>query len=297
MPIVVLATFVISSYVLNINFAHAVPQNSSVSKITFTPSNDKSQKLYYQLYIGGINAVEAELDLQISDKQDRYRLFLDAKTRGFLGKLVPWSGSFETYGWTLKDGSDTPEQHESISIWREEEEIKTYSYGKDGTFKDYKLTEEGKDKTRELNEELVQGTTDAMTAAFAVMRAVGEKGTCEGSSEVFDGKRRFKLVFNHDADEELKKTSYNAYSGITARCVVEVVPMGGRWHKKPRGWLSIQEQGRAKGTLPTLWLAAMDDGKPAVPVKMRIKTDYGTLFMHMKKYESGDSIISAKNKK
>ena len=253
--------------------------------------------MYYQLYIGGINAVEATLDVKMSKKEDRYRLFMDAHTRGFLGKLVPWNGSFETYGWTLTSDTDKPEQHESISVWRKEREVKTYSYNKDGSFENYKITEDGVDKTyKQPDDELVQGTIDAMTAALDVMRAVGEKQSCEGSSEVFDGKRRFKLVFSHDADEELKQTDYNVYSGITARCIVEVQPMAGSWHKKPRGWLSIQEQGRAKGTLPTIWLASLEEGKPAVPVKLRIKTDYGTLFMHMTKYQSGDRIISTKSK-
>lgn len=256
-----------------------------------------TQLMHYQLYIGGINAVEANLNVAHTEKEDRYHLFLDAKTRGFLGKIVPWSGSFETYGWAKTENGDKPEQHESISIWRKEKEVKTYSYGKDGSFKDYKVIEAGKDKTRPLTDELVQGTIDAMTAALQVMRAVANGQPCEGSSEVFDGKRRFKLVFNHNMDEELSTTKYNAYSGIAAKCTVEVQPVEGAWHQKPRGWLSIQEQGRENGSLPTIWLAKIHDDQPAVPVKLRINTDYGTMFLHMAEYQNGDKSISLKSKK
>ena len=61
----------------------------------------------------------------------------------------------------------------------------------------------------------------------------------------------------------------------------------------PRGWLSIQEQGRSKGSLPTIWLAKIDKDGPAVPVKLRLKTDYGTLFSHLIDYKNGDKEIKA----
>ncbi len=62
------------------------------------------------------------------------------------------------------------------------------------------------------------------------------------------------------------------------------MPLAGKWHAKPRGWLSIQEQGRKLGALPTVWLANMEHGAPAVPVRLRVVTDYGTLYMHVIHY-------------
>lgn len=249
------------------------------------------QSMTYELYAGGINAVQAELDVAYEEK-DHYRMELSAVTKGFLGNLVPWRGSFETHGWRLKDGEDRPEQHKSIAIWKEEEDIKEYNYGRDGSFKGLSVIEAGEDRTpKSLDDELVQGTTDAMTAALKVMQTVAEGNPCEGSDEVFDGSRRFKLVFRHEADDMLTPTSYNVYEGRAARCIVEVVPITGAWHEKPRGWLSIQEQGRDKGSLPTVWLAKIDEDGPAVPVKMRVKTDYGTLFMHLVEYKNGKKII------
>jgi len=216
-----------------------------------------------------------------------------------LGKLVPWHGSFETYGWA-KDKSDKPEQHQSISVWRDEEEIKTYSYGKDGKFKSLTITEDSIDKSpKDLPQDLVDQSTDAMTAALQAMKEVAAGQKCEGSSEVFDGKRRFTMKFTHVEDVELKRTRYNIYEGSASKCIVEVLPLTGAWHKKPRGWLSIQEQGRDKGTMPTLWLAKVIEGAPAIPVKMQIKTNYGTLFMHMTKHEytSGPQDIATASEK
>lgn len=253
---------------------------------------DHAQHMVYEVYAGGINAVQADL-LVSYDRSSEYHMRLDARTQGFLGSLVPWEGVFETKGWSEKT-TDKPEMHQSVSIWRDEKETKTYHYSKDGRFKGLSIVEEGKDKSpAELDEELVQGTTDALTATLQMMKYVSSGGKCEGRNEVFDGKRRYGLVFNHKAEEELQKSRYNIYQGPTSRCEVEVVPIAGAWHKKPRGWLSIQEQGREKGMLPTMWMAKIDENAPAVPVKLRVKTNYGTLFAHLVEYRNGDKVITA----
>ncbi len=246
------------------------------------------QTMIYEVYAGGINAVQAKFDVGYETKE-RYRLALIAQTKGFLGKLVPWSGTFETSGWRMEDGTERPEMHKSTAIWDGEHDLKEYVYGKDGSFKSLKVIEADEDETPEsLDDALVQGTTDALTATLKVMETVGADGKCEGSDEVFDGKRRFKMVFRHVGDDVLTPTDYNVYEGKAARCEIEVLPVTGEWHKKPRGWASIQEQGREKGSLPTFWLAKIDDEGPAVPVKLRVKTDYGVLFMHLVGYKNGD---------
>lgn len=272
----------------------ADPADGATPSVAAVGLEKHEQKMVYEVYAGGINAVTAEMDVAY-DPKDRYHLSLAARTKGFLGKLVPWSGVFETKGWRKKDGTDVPEQHRSSAIWKDEEEIKEYNYGEDGSFKSLRVIEKGKDKSEKIDDELTQGTTDALTATLEVMQAVAKGGGCEGSSEVFDGDRRFELVFVHEAEEMLEETKYNVYSGPAVRCTVEVRPISGKWHTKPRGWLSIQEQGREKGLLPTVWLAKIDQrGGPAVPVKVRVKTDYGTLFSHLIAYKNGEKEYSLK---
>lgn len=273
--------------------AAPAPGTAQAAASAAPPASLHTQTMVYELYAGGINAVHAKLDVAY-EAGDRYRLELEAETKGFLGKLVPWNGVFATKGWRLKDGSDTPEIHWSEAVWKGDKDVTEYHYDKDGSFKKLTIIEAGKDESPEgLADELVQGTTDSLTATLQAMKAYAEKGSCEGSSEVFDGKRRFKLVFRQVAEDQLSPTEYNVYSGPAARCEVEVMPVSGEWHKKPRGWASIQEQGRQKGSLPTFWVARIDEQGPAVPVKLRVKTDYGTLFMHLVHYKNGVKEIKA----
>lgn len=246
------------------------------------------QVMHYEVYAGGINAVQARLDVAYLEDQ-KYQLVLDAWTKGFLGKIVPWEGRFSTVGWDMGEDGKRPQLHRSRSVWRGDEEIKEYSYNKDRSFNHLSIVEEGKDKSPDdLDPELTQGTTDALSATLAVLENLPESGECSGEAEVFDGKRRFKLDFQHEQDVVLEQTRYNVYEGPAVECVVEVTPVSGAWHSKPRGWLSIQEQGRQKGSLPTVWMAQMEEDSPAVPVKIRVKTDYGTMFMHLVAYQNGD---------
>lgn len=251
--------------------------------------------MVYEVYAGGLHAVQAELNVDLRDPE-RYDLVLDARTRGFLGKLIPWQGTFETHGWVLRDKFQ-PELHKSTAVWQNEPDIKEYLYGRDGSFKSLKSTDEKvKDHIEDVDDELTQGTIDAMTAALEVMKNIAAGGECAGESEVFDGKRRFKQVFIHQAALDLQASRYNVYSGPAVECTVEVVPVAGEWHKKPRGWMSIQEQGRAKGTMPTVWFARLEEKGPAVPVKIRVKTDYGTLFMHLAEYRGGGGVTVAEKR-
>lgn len=252
--------------------------------------------MVYEVYAGGIHALQATLHVDIKPK-NRYSIDLSAKTRGLLGKLAPWSGTFESHGWRLKDGDMRPEQHKSSAIWRGEEEIKDYAYAKNGSFEKLVITkhEEGPE-VQDIDEIVTNGTTDALTATLLVLENFNKTGVCEGTSLVFDGKRSFEQKFAHKENVELKSSKYNIYEGPAAKCTVEVIPKEGKWHKKPRGWMSIQEQGRAKGTMPTVWVAQIKEGVPAVPVKIFIKTDYGAMFMHLAEYKSGDKMLIAEKR-
>lgn len=245
---------------------------------------EEGKKLTYAVYSGGINVVMADLDVKF-DGQDAYSALVSAKTHGFLGKLAPWSGTFETRG-NFQKGDFFPTLHESVAIWRGEDDKKQYDYDGKGNLTNFKEIEAGKEKPKkDLEAALVKDTTDILSATLKVMHNLGKGETCSSTQDIFDGKRRFALKFNQVSDTVLKSSRYNIYGGAAKKCEVVVEPKGGKWHKKPRGWMSIQEQGREKGALPTIWMGKLKDSKLFVPVKIKVKTAYGTLMMHLVKSE------------
>ncbi len=257
----------------------------------------QKQIMSYDVYAGGFHVVLAELTLDTTPKNG-YVVKLDTATRGFLDKLVRWKGVFGSKGWRNKAGDVRAQEHFSETTSGDDYEKKTYLYGKDGSFQSYRVKDEHDDgkKPREVDPALTKNTTDALTATIAVMQEVANGGNCTGSDEVFDGSRRYRLSFHHQKNVILEGGDYNVYSGPAQECTVEVKPLKGKWHEKPRGWMSIQEQGRKAGTMPTIWFAKVANGEPAVPVKIRVKTDYGTLFMHLTGYQNGQKTLSKKSR-
>lgn len=245
---------------------------------------DEKQVMEYDVYAGGFHVVSADLTVDLTNKTN-YMLRLAAYTHGVLARLAPWSGSFQSEGWYDQAKSfPQPRIHYSETNWKKENELTEFLYNRDGTFKEYRLTNNKEKGPQERPAELTQNTTDVLSATLKVMNRIAAGGACEGSDDIFDGKRRFKLIYANSRDVTLEKTRHNVYSGPATECNIEVKPVAGKWREKPRGWLSIQEQGRQKGTMPTIWFAQMAEGEPAVPVRIRVKTDYGTLFMHLTGY-------------
>lgn len=233
----------------------------------------------YKVYAGGINALDAQIKL--TQDKDSFDMRAKAKTAGFLGALAPWSGNYVTTGF-MKSGTPKPLSHVATSTWRDEVETKTYNYNRDGSFKNLTIIDEGVDESpKSVDSALTKGTVDLLTATLAVMQKSTNAQKCEGSSDIFDGKRRFTLNFKPQGIKQLTASKYNIYEGPALKCAIEIEPKGGKWHEKPRGWLSIQEQGRKKGALPTLWLAQVHEGAPAIPVRAEVKTQFGTLLMHL----------------
>ena len=257
------------------------------------PLKEGQQNIRYDVYAGGIHALEANLNIDLS-QSDRYSTSLTAKTYGLLGKLAPWKGTFESHGWREGNALQT-EKHLATTTWRDDNEVKKYSYKQDGSFESFIITDdEENSKTREVDAKLTDNSDDVLTATLKTMQAIATTGKCEGSSDVFDGKRRFQLIFEQQNNVQLEASRWNVYGGPAVECTAEVKPMGGKWHEKPRGWMSIQEQGRERGTMPTIWFAKVKEGEPAIPVKVRVKTSYGTLFMHVTKYNAAGKSLPSK---
>jgi len=243
-----------------------------------TSSHAETKEFTYQVYAGGLHVVEAKLSFNVAEP--KYAVSVDARTRGWLSSLVPWAGQFKTEG-ALQQDSFIPSKHQSVSTWRGETETKTFLY-ENNNLKSLTIEEDNKETvTPEIDLTLTKDTTDLLSATLEVMDHMIKTSECAGESDIFDGRRRFTLYFRDKGQQNLAKSKYNIFSGPARTCTVEIEPKGGHWHKKPRGWLSIQEQGRQKGALPSVWMAKVEGFEYAVPVKILVKTDYGALIMHL----------------
>lgn len=249
------------------------------------PAFAYSYSATYDVYAGGIHALQARLSY--SEDKGRYTIGLSSETYGLLSRIVPWHAEFQTEGWVLKDLLQ-PQKHISDTTTRKKHEINTYTYGKDGKFLTFRQDVNGKDKTRkELDPSIMAGTTDMLSANFNLMKKLAAGKGCTFEDMIFDSERSYRLIFADHGKDEILPNKYSSFKGEALGCKAEVKPEGGKWHKKPRGWLKIQDQAKKQGQLPTIWYAPMLSAKsaPELPVKVLIKTSYGTFIAHLTSFE------------
>ena len=260
--------------ILVLTFLGSAQSNASIVK----QAND-DMSLGYDVYAGGMRALHASLAMNMT--QEEYEVALDARTQGFIGKIFPWKGHYETLGTTDGD-SLSPKEYKSVSIWKKKAKQTRLEY-KDGAFKAKHTLKNGKTTTQtKIKDKLTKDTVDMLTGAVQLLQKTGHENGCNGSVPVFDGKRRFNLVFKDQGKDTIRKTKYSVFHGQAIKCIVEVEPVLGFKEKdKKRGWMAVQNHTKERKKMPTIWLASLNDNGPVVPVRMEINSSYGGVVAHL----------------
>ena len=239
--------------------------------------------LTYGVYGGGFQALTIDLHFKFSPTT--YRVTMDAKPYGVLGHLLPWAGQYDTQG-VVRKNVLTPQHHEKRSGWRDDHSHLTMTYDRTGRLIK-QMQEETSGKKTKMTEipvasEMSKDAVDITTGIVRMMVAANDHDTCTHESMIYDGKRRFRMVFKDKGREKLADSKINIARGTARRCQLELVPVLG-FKGTARGDYMIQEQARALGALPLVWVAPLWQGGPAVPVRMLVKSDFGSVFIHVQK--------------
>lgn len=246
--------------------------------------NSRDFTLSYSVYMGGFQAMTLSMDFHLAGTA--YQAEMKAKPYGLLGHLLPWAGEYSVKG--HKTGKTlVPDEHIKLSQWQKDKDRYVFRYTNGVlTGLDSLVTESGKTEKKALapDASLHKNSVDIMTAAIRLMNELTTEGDCTSSSIIFDGKRRFEMNFSDKGVETLRASQYNSFKGKAHICEAEMVPLLG-YKKKPQGYYKIQEEARSRGQLPRVWMAqAWQDG-PFIPVRMLVKSEFGAVFVHLKKIE------------
>lgn len=242
-----------------------------------TTAQAKELKVTYGLYTGGFNVVDIVGTYDITP--DQYDLQMDLKTVGLLGSLAPWSGDIQSTG-KIADKRAIPSSYVFENTWRDDTQTTQFTFNDEGHLTSYKrIKEDGRvENTMPTDEVYADHPLDLLSNVFQAMM----DQSCAGTRPAFDRKRRFDMVFESQGKVTMEQSKYSAFSGDAEICTIEIVPVAGKWRDKPRGWMSIQGQAKENGQLPRLWFGKVDGNIPPIPVRFQIKTNYGTMIMHLK---------------
>ena len=252
---------------------------SGVAGSVLTQSHDFT--LHYGVYGGGFQALSIDITFNYSPTQ--YQTHMAAKPYGVLGHLLPWAGWYTTRG-VIQQGTLIPQLHEKQSAWRDDQSHLRIRYDRQG-----QLIKQEKDETihgkthteiQKPDPSFYINSTDMLSVILTMLATSTDKNTCSYKATVYDGKRRFEMVFSDKGTEKLQRTKYNIAQGKARKCQLELKPLMG-FTGKPRGFYKIQEQGRTLGQLPLIWVAPLWPNGPMAPVKLLIKSDFGAVFVHV----------------
>ncbi len=249
----------------------------------------RNHMVAYEVYAGGLHAMSIDMDMFMNPTD--YRVQMKARPHGMIGKLLPWRGMYQVNG-QIKDNTLQPKQQIQTSSWNLETDKTILNYNEKGQLIKAKRVELKDGETIRAYEhaftpEMAANTVDLMTSVTVMFKKADEKETCNTSVPVFDGKRRFNMVFKQIGTSNLTANRFNAYQGTAIKCTVEIDPVAG-WQEKKRGYFRIQETSRANGSLPTIWLGRAYANGPMIPVRMEIKSEYGAILMHFKSIKLKD---------
>lgn len=234
-------------------------------------------KATYRVFVGGITALDVEAMLEVTG--DRYRIEVSAVTGGAIGRLFSWRTDSLTNGYVRGDDL-RPASHRQTSQLRGEPRNVTLTYGPQGDVDASVTPPPEKDDREPVPPALQRGTLDPLSAVLDLLFAVGASQGCDRSLPVFDGRRRYDMVFSEVGRRIVDPSRYSVFAGVAQQCRVTYKPVAGYGRSSPAGrfW---QRSSPADRPPVDLWLAPVAAGYPPLPVRLETDSDFGSVVVHL----------------
>lgn len=225
----------------------------------------------YEVYFGGLHILSAESEF--APERRSYAVTAKAETKGILGVFFGWRGETRSAG-SYDGRRAVPGRHTNFGWRGDEQRSVILTYGPDGEVTDTHIDPApDPEEVTALPEDAKNGTIDPLTVIAQISRTMSQTGTCDGEFAVFDGRRRYNLRVSDHGMETLPATSYSIFSGEARRCGVEYAMLGGA-RKDPSKYSKTARD-------RVVYVARPVEDGPAIPVALKIETDFGTLMAHL----------------
>ncbi|MBE6454775.1 MAG: DUF3108 domain-containing protein [Alphaproteobacteria bacterium] len=184
--------------------------------LTINTSHSAEVEHHFKVNLGTFDAAEAKFSYSLSPHT--YSVNSIISTSGLFHTLYPFQAKYSTSGKIKKDQLQTTDYHYS-SQSRFNSRSKELIYNEDG-IPIYQInTKNNKSKKRKIeNSQHHKGTTDLQTVFAALTKQYNELKFCDSRMEVFDGKRRFDVIFKDEGQEYISACANGAFSGKASKC-------------------------------------------------------------------------------
>jgi hypothetical protein len=229
--------------------------------------------LTYRAYLGGLHIFTFDVGMTL--QPDRYRVTAEGGTQGMVGWLYGWQTKAAAEGLD-RNGRIEPQRYDVESNWQGTARTVQLGFAEAGRY-DLQQTpppEPDPDIEGELPELLPDGTVDPLSLAIAASRALEQNGRCDQTVPVFDGRRRYDLTLTHIDAATLPQSEYSIYQGPAVRCSFSMKRISGF----RKSWKTRRP---VDASPPTIWVAAIREGLPPVPVRYDGAIALGNIVIHL----------------
>jgi hypothetical protein len=225
-------------------------------------------RLRYEAYAGGLHVMS--FDIGVEDSGRDYRVVSGIRTRGLADFFVGMQLSSETSGKVAENGRLRPTRYLNQSKFgRRERALMVEPRGDDSFYVQGTPDEEPRTP---IPAATLPGAVDPLTAMLQAGRVVAASNSCQQRIPVFDGRRRYDLVFTDQGERQLAASRYSVVTGPARLCKVQQERIGG---------FVMNAGDKEIGRESLIWIAAPLVGAPPVPVKLELDTSWGWLTIQL----------------
>lgn len=170
----------------------------------------------FNVGIGPFDASRTQFSYTLDGKDFRVRSAVE--TFGVFDTLYPFKAAYESAGQILADTPRTS-RYSYRSQTRFNKRSKELVYDDKGMVQ-YRLSSKNgrRKKTAVTPDPQNAGTTDFQSVFAALADQYRKVGFCDSRRPVFDGKRRFDVIFKDEGKELLPQTENSPFAGEAAKC-------------------------------------------------------------------------------
>ena len=236
-----------------------------------------SYDMAWEFYTGGLNVLGVEAVAELAP--NRYRVEAQLATKGISDFLAKFRASTRTVG---ERGSVrvSPDLFVAESSWRGGDRQVRAEYGGDGSVSAKVVPPPDEDEREPVPEALKRNAIDPLSVLVQMNRPDSRDLNCRGTIPVFDGRRRYDLVFADLGKEMLSPSAYSSFAGEAVKCGVTYNKIAG--YQRPDA--DDDERAKEKSYSATIWMARMVEEGPWLPVRFEGESRRGRFFGHLSRF-------------
>jgi hypothetical protein len=253
-----------------------VPDPSLAPSANGGPSRERVLKLGYDAYVGGLHFFAFTIDFALGNES--YSILGQGESRGIARLFWRWSTRLAAGG-NLDTEGVRPQLYNVDTFFRQRNLSMQLSFDENGRYAIRRTPPDTPHRAakRKLPATVPETSIDPLSLSFRIARSVAEGRGCNGTHFIFDGNRRYDLMFSDLGVSKLPYTPYSVYSGEARRCQFDMKRISG--FREPRSYIRFWDEDNLDP--PQIFLARVVPQMPPVPVRLEGDLNMGGLRIYL----------------